>query len=91
MSPKSPQTRKVTVVHNIIYTYIHLHGILNYYLYLNVSVCLSIYLPGYAQSITGCWIKLSPVLLGVGVCRLPITVTTGPTGNVEGRWSDLHT
>lgn len=35
--------------------------------------------------------ELLPVLLGVGVCRLPITVTMGPTGNVEGRWSDLHT
>lgn len=35
--------------------------------------------------------ELSPVLFGVGVCKLPITVTTGPTGKVEGRWSDLHT
>lgn len=38
-----------------------------------------------------CQNERSPVLLGVGVCRLPITVTMGPTGNVEGRWSDLHT
>lgn len=45
----------------------------------------------YVSCIYGNKCMLSPVLLGVGVCRLPITVTTGPTGKVEGRWSDLHT
>lgn len=43
----------------------------------------------YTFTFSNCWFV--PVLLGVGVWRLPITVTTGPTGKEEGLCSVLHT
>lgn len=57
-------------------------------MFLKECVCGRKYGDNYVWDYTA---ELSPVLLGVGVCKLPITVTTGPTGKVEGRWSDLHT